>query len=96
MSVLCTNVAGVRLLIVCTAHLQMLIKDSEVLYTSSVHLHQVDQRCTEHNLSIDPAGVPHTLLRVFSVKVLLFHRRNSAYLVFEGVTVVKSAGSWLS
>lgn len=96
MSVLCTSVAGVRLLIVCTAHLQMLIKDSEVLYMSSVHLHQVDRRCTERNLSVDPAGVSHTLLRVFSVKVLLFHRKSSAYLVFEGITVVKSAGSWLS
>lgn len=28
---------------------------------SSVHLRQGDQRCTEHNLSVDPAGVSHTV-----------------------------------
>lgn len=41
----------------------------------------------ERHLSVDPAGVPHTLLRVFSVKVLLFHRKHSE----GGVTMVKLA-----
>lgn len=46
---------------------------------SRVHLHQVDHHCTERHLSVDPVGVSHTLLKVFSVKVLLFHKMSSAY-----------------